>query len=135
MVIEEVLEDGFFHADVHPGNFVVMPAEVTGAMDFGKQEWSDLIASLPRTGNRMLERAERGELLQIGLKDTGPLMKQIDRLTIRLALSLLLAAPTISLALLRPADGGVLQLPVTAGYVVVIALTAWLFISILRGTR
>ena len=62
-------------------------------------------------------------------------MKQIDRLATRLALSLLLAALTISLALLRPADGGALQAPVTAGYVVTIALTAWLFISILRGTR
>ena len=74
-------------------------------------------------------------MLQIGLKDTDPLMKQLDRLTTRMALALLLAALTISLALLRPADGGVLQLPVTAGYVVAIALTAWLFISILRGTR
>lgn len=277
MLVKEVLEDGFFHADVHPGNFVVMPGEVIGVMDFGKmgylrdqdrsdaigfyaavvsldpdgivdllvrmraaggdvdrkalsrdierllykyynvaigdihiqglydvampiinryhlrlpsnfglllqtlammqgialtldpgfdvwgfsepyvrqvtwrlalpqrgwvqsllrqgREWGDLISNLPRTGNRLLEKAEHGELLQIGLKDTGPLMKQIDRLATRLALSLLLAALTISLALLRPADGGALQAPVTAGYVVTIALTAWLFISILRGTR
>jgi len=35
MVLKEVLEDGFFHADPHPGNFVVMPDEVIGAMDFG----------------------------------------------------------------------------------------------------
>lgn len=35
MVIKEVLEDGFFHADPHPGNFVIMPGEVIGAMDFG----------------------------------------------------------------------------------------------------
>ena len=35
MVIKETLEDGFFHADPHPGNFVVMPGEVIGAMDFG----------------------------------------------------------------------------------------------------
>jgi len=35
MVIKEVLEDGFFHADPHPGNFVVMPGEIIGAMDFG----------------------------------------------------------------------------------------------------
>jgi len=35
MIIKEVLEDGFFHADPHPGNFVVMPGEVIGAMDFG----------------------------------------------------------------------------------------------------
>jgi ubiquinone biosynthesis protein len=35
MIVKEVLEDGFFHADPHPGNFVVMPGEIIGAMDFG----------------------------------------------------------------------------------------------------
>ncbi|BAJ64741.1 hypothetical protein ANT_27150 [Anaerolinea thermophila UNI-1] len=35
IVIKEVLEDGFFHADPHPGNFVILPGEVIGAMDFG----------------------------------------------------------------------------------------------------
>ncbi len=35
IIIKGVLEDGFFHADPHPGNFVVMPGEVIGAMDFG----------------------------------------------------------------------------------------------------
>jgi ubiquinone biosynthesis protein len=35
IIIKEVLEDGFFHADPHPGNLLVMPDEVIGAMDFG----------------------------------------------------------------------------------------------------
>jgi len=35
MVIKEVLEDGYFHADPHPGNYVVMEDEVIGVMDFG----------------------------------------------------------------------------------------------------
>lgn len=35
IIIKEVLEDGFFHADPHPGNFYVLPGEVIGAMDFG----------------------------------------------------------------------------------------------------
>jgi ubiquinone biosynthesis protein len=35
MALIEVFEDGFFHADPHPGNFIVMPGEVIGAMDFG----------------------------------------------------------------------------------------------------
>ena len=35
IIVKEVLEDGFFHADPHPGNFVVMPGAVIGAMDFG----------------------------------------------------------------------------------------------------
>jgi ubiquinone biosynthesis protein len=35
VIVKEVLEDGFFHADPHPGNFVVMPGDVLGVMDFG----------------------------------------------------------------------------------------------------
>jgi ubiquinone biosynthesis protein len=35
IVIKEVLEDGFFHADPHTGNFFVMDEAVIGAMDFG----------------------------------------------------------------------------------------------------
>jgi ubiquinone biosynthesis protein len=36
IIIKEVLEDGFFHADPHPGNFFVMHGgEVIGAVDFG----------------------------------------------------------------------------------------------------
>ncbi len=36
MILKEILEDGFFHADPHPGNLMVMPGEVIGAMDFGQ---------------------------------------------------------------------------------------------------
>ncbi len=35
IIVKEVLVDGFFHADPHPGNFFVMDGEVIGAMDFG----------------------------------------------------------------------------------------------------
>ncbi len=35
IIIKMVLEDGFFHADPHPGNYNVLPGEVIGAMDFG----------------------------------------------------------------------------------------------------
>jgi ubiquinone biosynthesis protein len=101
------------------------------------QELSDLFSNLPRTANRLVEKAERGELLQIGLKDTGPLLKQIDRVATRLALSLLLAALIISLALLLSFTdaGSLLQAPVTAGFAMTIALIVWLFFSILKGTR
>ena len=34
-IIKEILEDGFFHADPHPGNIIVMPGEIIGLMDFG----------------------------------------------------------------------------------------------------
>lgn len=34
-VLKEVLIDGFFHADPHPGNLIIMPGEVIGVIDFG----------------------------------------------------------------------------------------------------
>jgi ubiquinone biosynthesis protein len=41
MIVKEVLVDGFFHADAHPGNFMVMQGGVIGAMDFGKVGYLD----------------------------------------------------------------------------------------------
>jgi len=35
LTIKQVFDDGFFHADPHPGNFFVMEGDVIGAMDFG----------------------------------------------------------------------------------------------------
>lgn len=35
MIVKEILEDGFFHADPHPGNLIVMEGGIIGAMDFG----------------------------------------------------------------------------------------------------
>jgi ubiquinone biosynthesis protein len=35
MVLQEVLDDGFFHADPHPGNLLIMDGGIIGVMDFG----------------------------------------------------------------------------------------------------
>lgn len=35
LIIKEVLEDGFFHADPHPGNLLILPGEAIGLLDFG----------------------------------------------------------------------------------------------------
>jgi ubiquinone biosynthesis protein len=35
LTVQEVLEDGFFHADPHPGNLIVMEDGAIGVMDFG----------------------------------------------------------------------------------------------------
>lgn len=40
IIAKEIIEDGFFHADPHPGNFLIVPGRepgkvVIGAMDFG----------------------------------------------------------------------------------------------------
>ncbi len=41
MVVKEVLEDGFFHADPHPGNLLILPNEVIGLLDFGTVGYLD----------------------------------------------------------------------------------------------
>jgi ubiquinone biosynthesis protein len=35
ILLKAVLQDGFFHADPHAGNFMVLPDQVIGMMDFG----------------------------------------------------------------------------------------------------
>ncbi|MFN2183243.1 MAG: ABC1 kinase family protein [Anaerolineae bacterium] len=35
ILLQAVLQEGFFHADPHAGNFMVLPNEVIGMMDFG----------------------------------------------------------------------------------------------------
>ena len=275
IIIKEVLEDGFFHADAHPGNFVVMPGEVIGAMDFGMvgylrdrdrldlirlyiasvgldadgiveqlirmgaayvevdreglsrdierlltkyynlplkdirarevieeimpiayrhhlrlpsnlwllgktlammegiglqldpdfdifavsepfvrrlawrlalprrawgqellrqgADWGDLISRLPRTGSRLLERAEHGELFQLTVKDTDRVLLGLDRLATRLALSVLIGALIIGLAILVPiAAAGGLRWLLVAGFIGTVGLAIWLLISILR---
>jgi ubiquinone biosynthesis protein len=36
LILKEIFEDGFFHADPHAGNFFALPGEVIGAVDFGQ---------------------------------------------------------------------------------------------------
>ncbi len=35
-IVKQAFEDGFFHADPHSGNYIIMPGEVIGLVDFGK---------------------------------------------------------------------------------------------------
>ena len=34
--VKQVMEDGFFHADPHSGNYLILPGDVIGLVDFGK---------------------------------------------------------------------------------------------------
>jgi ubiquinone biosynthesis protein len=55
MILKQVFEYGFFHADLHPGNLFVLPDSVLGPVDFGmmgfmdrraREVFIDLIASI-----------------------------------------------------------------------------------------
>jgi len=56
-VFHQIFVEGFFHADPHPGNLIILPGEVLAFMDFGmvgrltpelKDHFSDLIIALMR---------------------------------------------------------------------------------------
>jgi ubiquinone biosynthesis protein len=89
MIVKEVLEDGFFHADPHPGNFVIMPGEVIGAMDFGMvghlshQTRTDLIR-LYIVGAQMDEVGVVDQLIRMGVVsgvvDRAGLRRDVTRL-------------------------------------------------------
>ena len=81
-IIKEVLADGFFHADPHPGNLLILPGEVIGLIDFG------LVGTLDRTDRAQLlrlwssvigldqeEKAAADQLLRMGI--AGPQTDQV----------------------------------------------------------
>lgn len=40
-ILKQIFEDGFFHADPHPGNFFLMDGDVLGVVDFGMVGYID----------------------------------------------------------------------------------------------
>lgn len=83
IMLKEVFEKGFFHADPHPGNFFVMDGEVIGLMDYGmvgqldeKTQWT-----LLRLTNAAL-RKDTERILDIMLS-LGVVKGRISRLALK----------------------------------------------------
>ena len=106
----------------------------------GASDWSDLISDLPRRAPRLLDRIERGEL-EVGLRlaDLDRTVSRLDNIGNRLAISLLIAALVVGLALLIPtmaAGGrGIAYWLVVAGFVAAAALGLSLLLSMWRAGR
>lgn len=83
IVLKMVCEDGFFHADPHPGNFFIEKNGTIGLIDFGMvgvldERTQELLAELLIAINR--EDADR--LVDVFL-DLGVTQKRIDRASVR----------------------------------------------------
>lgn len=83
-IIKEVMEDGFFHADPHPGNIVVLPGEVLGLMDFGTAGHlaPDDRADLVRLYIAVIQLDAVGvvdQLVRMGIADPGPDQARLRR--------------------------------------------------------
>jgi ubiquinone biosynthesis protein len=84
LILKQVFEYGFFHADLHPGNLFVLPNNVLGPVDFGmmgfmdrraREVFIDLIASII-TEN---PSASCHYLLEITEYDEEPDMRFLER--------------------------------------------------------
>jgi hypothetical protein len=91
---------------------------------------------LPHTGRPLLEKAEKNELFEFGLKDTQRMLGRLNRLVNRLSLSVVIAGLVVSLAIMLSvtSSDSPLQILVVVGFIATVGLGIWLLISILRGT-
>jgi len=92
LVMEQIFIHGFFHADPHPGNILVLPENVICFIDFGqmgrlnlkdREEFTDLVLNLVGGNERKVTKGvlkltiQHGEVDRDGLaRDLGELMDQ-----------------------------------------------------------
>ena len=92
LVMEQIFIHGFFHADPHPGNILVLPEDVICFIDFGqmgrlnlkdREEFTDLVLNLVGGNERKVTKGvlkltlQHGEVDRDGLaRDLGELMDQ-----------------------------------------------------------
>ncbi|GAB4422714.1 MAG: AarF/ABC1/UbiB kinase family protein [Anaerolineae bacterium] len=91
-IVKEILEDGFFHADPHPGNIFVLPGGVIGVMDFGTMGQLDpndraALVRLYVTAVRLDTVSLVEQLIQVGVADINldrpALQRDIRRLLLK----------------------------------------------------
>jgi len=103
--------------------------------------WLDLLATLPRRSNRILDRIDRGELeMRVEMPAMRQTTRQLNQMANRIILAILVGTMTISLALLSPSLN--LDWPwnlptwlIVFGFVLMVMLALWLMWSILRSNR
>jgi ubiquinone biosynthesis protein len=92
ILLEAVLREGFFHADPHAGNFMVLPGEIIALMDFGIMGHLDPLERLGLT--QLFVGLFRGEtdrvvqaMAELGIatttSDRRKLTRDLDRLRLR----------------------------------------------------
>ncbi len=92
ILLKGVLEEGFFHADPHAGNFMVLPGDVIGIMDFGIMGHLDHVERMGLV--RLFVNMFRGDtersveaLADLGIvtrtADRRALIRDLDRLRLR----------------------------------------------------
>jgi ubiquinone biosynthesis protein len=89
-MVRQILEVGYFHADPHPGNILVLPGEVIGFLDFGQvgclsQERKEIFLRLILAVHR-----HRIDVLVQGLKELGTTTAPLKEAELRQDIEVLL---------------------------------------------
>jgi len=101
--LKQVFEDGFFHADPHPGNLFVSPLEVRSRGDPSPSPWQLTFVDFGMAGRmpRSLRTAVRELAISVGTRDTHRMVQAYQSMGILL--------PGADLALLERAQNRVLE--------------------------
>lgn len=100
-------------------------------------DWAEMAALLPKAGAKVLRQAERGELPAMPIKGLDELIRALDRVATRLALSMLIAATMLGTSLLVPLTAGnpMARVLVISGFVISVLMGVWLAFSMGRSFR
>lgn len=110
-------------------------------LQHGMRDWGELWALLPQRLPRLLDQLDKGELtLSHDILNVDAVMKRLDRLVNRLAVSILVAALIVGLGLIIPPvsatlwRGWVVAL-LLIGFVIAVSMGLWLLWSMWRAGR
>jgi ubiquinone biosynthesis protein len=101
------------------------------------KDWQDLLARFPHATSHLLKQAEMGDFFQLTFKELDRVLNQFDRLVTRLALSIMLAAIIIGMAMLTPlfSNGSLVQWLLLLGFISIFILGVWFLISLFRSGK
>lgn len=75
--LKQIFEDGFFHADPHPGNLFVQPIQTDGEQVDSKNQWNLTFVDFGMVGKvpPQLRHSLRELVIAVGTQDTGKMIK------------------------------------------------------------
>ena len=84
--LKQIFEDGFFHADPHPGNLFVHPVRTQGPREKGQREWVLVFVDFGMVGrvDPFVKEGLRELLMAVGTQDTPRLIKAYQMLGVLL---------------------------------------------------
>jgi predicted unusual protein kinase regulating ubiquinone biosynthesis (AarF/ABC1/UbiB family) len=84
--LKQIFEDGFFHADPHPGNLFVHPLDGSSYVGYGRREWELTFVDFGMTGtvSSNLRQGLRELLIGVGTRDSARVVRSYEMMDLLL---------------------------------------------------